>query len=63
MVYDGESPREISGPVLSIREMEKEHILNTLNQVEYNISEAARQLTISRTTLYKKIREYGIEKG
>ncbi len=60
MVYAGEIPKEIPGPVISIKDREKEHILDILDKVDYNISEAARQLSISRTTLYKKMRGYGI---
>lgn len=40
---------------------EREHLLAVLHQTRYNISKAARQLGISRGTLYKKLREYGIE--
>ncbi|MDP8214964.1 MAG: sigma-54 dependent transcriptional regulator [Candidatus Euphemobacter frigidus] len=45
----------------SLAEVEKEAIEKTLRQTEMNISQAAKGLGISRATLYKKIREYGIE--
>ncbi len=44
----------------SLREVEKNHILNVLNETGGNYSEAARILGISRATLYNKIKEYGI---
>ncbi len=39
----------------SLMEQEKTIILHTLNECHNNISEAARRLNISRTTLYRKI--------
>ena len=44
----------------SIKEMEKEHILNVLGETGGNYSEAARLLGITRMTLYKKAKEYGL---
>jgi len=41
-------------------EVEKNHILNILNETGGNHSEAARILGISRMTLYNKIRAYGL---
>jgi len=44
----------------SLRQVEKNHILNILSETGGNHSEAARTLGISRATLYNKIREYGL---
>ncbi len=44
----------------SLREVEKGHILNILNEIDGNYSKAARILGISRVTLYNKVRAYGL---
>jgi len=44
----------------SLREIEKERILNVLSETGGNFSQAARILGISRVTLYNKIRAYGL---
>lgn len=43
----------------SLREAEREHILNILNESGDNLSRAARILGISRATLYNKVKTYG----
>jgi len=45
----------------SLREVEKNHILNILNETGGNYSEAARILGISRVTLYNRLRAYGLD--
>jgi DNA-binding NtrC family response regulator len=47
-------------PRKSLKEVEKEHILNVLRETGENYSAAARILGLSRMTLYKKAREYGM---
>ncbi len=42
----------------SLKEVERERILNVLNETSGNRSETARILGISRATLYNKLREY-----
>ena len=42
-------------------EVEKNHILNVLNAAGRNYSETARILGISRTTLYNRIKAYGLD--
>ena len=42
-------------------EIERAHIQSVLNAKDWNIQASAHILGISRTTLYKKIREHGIE--
>ncbi len=44
----------------SLREVEKERILNVLSETGGNFSQAARILGISRVTLYNKVRAYGL---
>ena len=50
------SPRE----AWSLAEVEREHILTVLKRHRGNASSAARQLGISRTTLWRKMRAYGL---
>jgi DNA-binding NtrC family response regulator len=53
----GEAPRE----TWSLAQVESEHIRLVLARHPGNKSAAARQLGISRTTLWRKLREYGIQ--
>lgn len=46
---------------LSLRDMEKEHIINVLESTDKNITQAASILGIGRNTLYRKLKEFGIE--
>ncbi|MBI3932051.1 MAG: sigma-54-dependent Fis family transcriptional regulator [Acidobacteria bacterium] len=46
----------------SLAEMEKIHIRTVLANAEWNISRAAHVLGVDRTTLYNKIRRYGLER-
>lgn len=55
--------RAQSKPNLSIKDMEKFAIIQTLHQTENNVAEAANILGLSRTTLYRKIKEYKIQNG
>jgi len=59
-----ENKREVSLPLYSpgrLDDMEKECIRAKLEEVKGNKSVAAKQLGISRRTLYRKIDEYGIQ--
>ncbi len=47
---------------LSLRAMEREHILKVLKLNEFNITRSAKVLGIDRVTLYNKMRKYGIER-
>lgn len=47
----------------TIAEMEKQAILNTLRQLRGDKLTAARLLGIGKTTLYRKLKEYGIEEA
>jgi two-component system response regulator HydG len=50
----------IPGEVLTIAEMEKQAILNALQQLQGDKLMAARLLGIGKTTLYRKLKEYGL---
>lgn len=47
-------------PILSLAELEAEHIRNTLVTLEGNQTQAAKVLGISRSTLWRKMKEYDI---
>jgi two-component system response regulator HydG len=44
----------------SLEDVEKAHISEMLRTCDWNISQTATQLGINRTTLYKKIKKYGL---
>ncbi len=44
----------------SLEDIEKEHILRVLKEVDYNKSKASEVLGIDRATLYRKAQKYGI---
>jgi two-component system response regulator HydG len=46
--------------IVSIAELEKQAILNTIRQLHGDKLMAARLLQIGKTTLYRKLKEYGI---
>ncbi|OQX95802.1 hypothetical protein B6I21_03520 [candidate division KSB1 bacterium 4572_119] len=51
---------EESENAVSLQDIEKIHIIKTLNSVNGNKSKAARMLEISRSTLREKLKQYGI---
>ncbi len=53
-----ESPAEI----ITLQELEKQHIRNALRVLDYNYTETAKKLGVSRSTLWRKIKELDIEK-
>jgi DNA-binding NtrC family response regulator len=59
--------RKSSGERLTLREYreaaERNYIVDTLKELEWNISKAAVTLGVERTNLHKKIRAYGIKRG
>jgi Nif-specific regulatory protein len=55
------NPEKISGPLLTLQEMEREHVLKAIRTCGGNRAKAARILGISRSTLYLKLAEYGVE--
>lgn len=56
-------PMAGSGRVVSIAEMEKHAILVTIRQLKGDKLMAAKLLGIGKTTLYRKLKEYGIADG
>jgi len=54
------TPLQEAADDISLDEMEKSTILKTLEAVRGNKSEAARKLGITRATLHKKLRRYGV---
>ncbi|GKT07496.1 sigma-54 dependent transcriptional regulator [Desulforhabdus sp. TSK] len=48
-------------PLLSLYELEKQHIQRVLEHTSGNRSQASDTLGISRKTLYRKLKEYGLE--
>ena len=53
-------PQELAGETLTIEEMEKRLIAKELKNNSQSLSVTAKNLGISRTTLYKKIQKYGL---
>ncbi|MDW7679175.1 MAG: sigma-54 dependent transcriptional regulator, partial [bacterium] len=56
------TPMEKDDSVKSLEQLEREHILSTLEQTNWNRSKSARLLGIDRKTLYDKLKRYRIEK-
>jgi transcriptional regulator of acetoin/glycerol metabolism len=54
-------PVNIKAHLQSLEAIEKIHIINILNEVEGNISIAAKILDIGRNTLYRKLQKYEID--
>ena len=48
--------------VLTLNEMEKKHIGRVIKMMDENYSEAAKKLGISRSTLWRNIKDYGLLK-
>jgi two-component system response regulator HydG len=57
---DGQASRVDLTPGRSLKEIEKDMILRTLDEMAGNRTHAAKQLGISRRTLQLKLKEYGI---
>ena len=47
----------------TLKEIEKMAIAFSIKRNEGNVSAAARELSISRATLYRKLKEYGLVEG
>ncbi|HHT9145341.1 MAG TPA: helix-turn-helix domain-containing protein, partial [Candidatus Wunengus sp. YC61] len=57
----GEGNGELNARSLAL--IEKQHIQKVLNETSWRRTEAAKILGINRTTLYNKIKEYGISQS
>ena len=55
--------RQSADAVVSIADMEKKAILGTIRQLKGDKLMAARLLGIGKTTLYRKLKEYGLEEA
>jgi DNA-binding NtrC family response regulator len=59
------APDEGEGVVLpaagTLRDMERSHILKVLREEDHRVAEAAARLGIPRSTLYQKLKEYGVQ--
>jgi transcriptional regulator of acetoin/glycerol metabolism len=53
--------QKVSATYGTLREMEKEMISKTMSATNLNIAKTARELGISRATLYRKLKEYGFQ--
>jgi DNA-binding NtrC family response regulator len=60
---DEDGSRGADGAIVSIAEMERSAILGTIKQLNGDKLMAARLLGIGKTTLYRKLKEYGISEG
>ncbi len=58
-LIEADAPRR--GAARALREVEKEHIVRALREAGGNKSQAARTLGIDRSTLYAKLKRYGID--
>ncbi len=56
----GQGQVEHGGGIVSIADMEKQAILGTISQLNGDKLMAARLLGIGKTTLYRKLKEYGL---
>jgi DNA-binding NtrC family response regulator len=59
----GTPASEPAAKLPTLADAERAHILRVLDTVTWNKKEAARVLEISRGTLYRKILDYGLERG
>ena len=51
-----------AGTTLTLAEAEKAHVARVLRQTGWNITQTARLLNVDRTTVYHKIKQYGLSK-
>ena len=50
-----------TGEIVSLKDLEADHIRLALEKMNYNYSDIAKKLGVSRSTLWRKIKEYKIE--
>jgi DNA-binding NtrC family response regulator len=48
-------------PTGTLRDLERSHILKVLREEDHRVAEAAARLGIPRSTLYQKLKEYGVQ--
>lgn len=61
--WESTESREDGEQLLSLEEVESLHIQRTLTATGQNLSRGAEILGVTRTTLYNKLRKYGLEKS
>jgi len=61
LLREGERLNITTSPASSLDNVEKEWILRTLEETGWRYAETARRLGISRTTLWRKVKSFGIE--
>ena len=49
-----------TAPILPLEELEKRAILDALSRLDHNATKAAKHLSISKATLFRKLKQYGI---
>ncbi len=54
-------PGAVPSKLMRLDEMERDHILRTLEELGWNQARAAEVLGIGRNTLWRKLKEYGIQ--
>jgi DNA-binding NtrC family response regulator len=55
------SPAYVNGEPSTLDQLERQHIIKVLKQSANNKTQAAKTLGIGTATLYRKLKEYGIE--
>ncbi len=58
---NGVSLQSQTNEIKTMKELERDAILNALNKSKWNKKKASRMLAISERTLYRKLKEYGIQ--
>lgn len=48
--------------LITLEEMEKEHIIKALIHTKWNITLAARLINVARSTMYRLIKKHGIKR-
>jgi two-component system response regulator HydG len=56
----GDDPENPANAIVSMADMERQAILSTIRQLHGDKLMAARLLGIGKTTLYRKLKEYGL---
>ena len=63
MVVSQSVPRAAPAAILSLAETERQAIAQAYDRAAHNVAEAARALGVNRTTLYRKLKRYGLLAG
>jgi transcriptional regulator with PAS, ATPase and Fis domain len=61
LTLDTNGTSEVPGELSDLKSVEKQHILRMLDHADGNKSEAAKKLDIGLATLYRKLKEYGLD--